>query len=311
MTQFTTISSGDSEFANSGWENFLNKKYVAVGFLEKKDLTNKTMDEIESLIKDEPLPPKSHYKTKRKRDQTAKDVFSKFIFKLKIGDFVGIPNGWQGLRGIGIITSDYYYDENKHVLYSKNGNIEFSHHLRNVEWILPHEIRKKDVQDYLNTFNNGNGWYGKGVIGGLNNAEWIERFLEDRQINYRGKILEIISQNDIDSLNSEETYPEGEMTKRYVNHYERNTKARAEAINIHGVKCKICNFDFYESYGERGKDYIEVHHLKPVSSLIESTNVNPQNDMTVVCSNCHRMIHRDQNNVLSIEEMKKIVKNQK
>ncbi len=31
-------------------------------------------------------------------------------------------------------------------------------------------------------------------------------------------------------------------------------------------------------------------HLCPVSSLANDTKVNPQTDMTVVCSNCHRML---------------------
>jgi len=63
---------------------------------------------------------------------------------------------------------------------------------------------------------------------------------------------------------------------------------------------------FYAFYGEQGKDYIEVHHLRPVHSLGGDT-VDPRTDMAVLCSNCHRMIHRKRDKVLSIEELKNFI----
>ncbi|WP_120239969.1 HNH endonuclease [Marinifilum flexuosum] len=83
------------------------------------------------------------------------------------------------------------------------------------------------------------------------------------------------------------------------------------AIEIHGVRCMVpnCSFDFEEHYGLHGKDYIEVHHIKPLSSIKEETKVNPKTDMVVVCSNCHRMIHRKKNEVLSIEKLNELLSN--
>ena len=98
--------------------------------------------------------------------------------------------------------------------------------------------------------------------------------------------------SDLDSLQMEEEYFEGNKKKRFVNHYERDKNLRAAAVEHHGVTCKVCGFNFEEAYGEHGKDYIEVHHLIPVSSLGKETKVDPESDMTVLCSNCHRMIHR-------------------
>jgi 5-methylcytosine-specific restriction protein A len=69
-----------------------------------------------------------------------------------------------------------------------------------------------------------------------------------------------------------------------------------------------CNFDFKQRYGERGSNFIEVHHLKPVSSLDEATLVDPKTEMAVVCSNCHRMIHREKDNVLSLDELREIIR---
>jgi putative restriction endonuclease len=33
--------------------------------------------------------------------------------------------------------------------------------------------------------------------------------------------------------------------------------------------CEVCDFDFYEKYGEVGEDFIEGHHTIPVSKLEE------------------------------------------
>jgi len=55
--------------------------------------------------------------------------------------------------------------------------------------------------------------------------------------------------------------------------------------------CAICSFSFLKAYGEIGKGYIEAHHIKPISSLKYDTSVKIS-DLTPVCSNCHRIIHR-------------------
>lgn len=52
--------------------------------------------------------------------------------------------------------------------------------------------------------------------------------------------------------------------------------------------------DFGRKYGEIGAGYIEAHHMRPISSLKEGETVeyDIQKDFSVLCSNCHRMIHR-------------------
>ncbi len=101
---------------------------------------------------------------------------------------------------------------------------------------------------------------------------------------------------------------EGEVKYCFGKRYERNPENRKRAIEIHGVQCSVCGFDFEIFYGERGNGYIEVHHTKPLSSLDDKIVVNPYTDLVPVCSNCHRMIHRNKDRVLSIDEMKKIIK---
>ncbi len=119
--------------------------------------------------------------------------------------------------------------------------------------------------------------------------------------------FEAVVDADLDSLEAEEEHFEGQKKQRLVNHYERNRKLRVAAVKHHGVTCKVCGFDFGKVYGDRGKDYIEVHHLILVSTLKEEKKVDPKKDMTVLCSNCHRMIHRRKDNVLTPEELKSLM----
>lgn len=84
--------------------------------------------------------------------------------------------------------------------------------------------------------------------------------------------------------------------RRYKMHrrIERNPKAPKEAKKHHGLRCQACDIQFDERYGELGNGYIEAHHLRPIGSLAEGVTVSYEvaTDFAVLCSNCHRMIHR-------------------
>jgi 5-methylcytosine-specific restriction protein A len=75
---------------------------------------------------------------------------------------------------------------------------------------------------------------------------------------------------------------------------ERNKKLAHLAKQAHGYSCQICGFNFMEVYGNLGRDYIEAHHLTPLNELPpnEPIHLSPRDDFAVLCSNCHRMIHR-------------------
>jgi 5-methylcytosine-specific restriction protein A len=91
-----------------------------------------------------------------------------------------------------------------------------------------------------------------------------------------------------------------EMTMDEVRRYrlhrriERNPRLALEAKRIHGYTCKVCDFNFEDQYGELGHQYIEAHHLTPLSQLPPNQHIqlSPKFDFVVLCANCHRMIHR-------------------
>ena len=94
----------------------------------------------------------------------------------------------------------------------------------------------------------------------------------------------------------------------YTTKYERDPKLRREAIRIHGYRCAACGLSFEEKYGPLGHSFIEVHHLKPLYSLDEEVEVNPMTDMACLCANCHRMIHRRKNAILTVEDLKALIR---
>lgn len=102
-------------------------------------------------------------------------------------------------------------------------------------------------------------------------------------------------------------YPEGAVRPILVNAYERNAEARAKCIEHWGVRCQVCGFNFESAYGHRGKGYIHVHHVVPISEVGQLYLVDPINDLRPVCANCHAMIHRG-SDPMSLTELKKLIK---
>lgn len=109
------------------------------------------------------------------------------------------------------------------------------------------------------------------------------------------------------------TYPEevdsvieGAKTTVTVNAYERNPEARKRCLDQWGYHCAVCSFHFELCYGPIGKQYIHVHHLKPIASIGEEYEIDPVYDLRPVCPNCHAMLHRE-NPPLSIEELKSLI----
>ena len=114
---------------------------------------------------------------------------------------------------------------------------------------------------------------------------------------------------DDEPSDKQEGKTEGKKKSYWTTKYERDPNNRRETIKLMGTKCVVCGFDFEETYGERGKDFIEVHHTKPLYELKDEVKLTPGIDLVCVCSNCHRMIHRKKDNVLSVEELKSIIQN--
>ena len=109
----------------------------------------------------------------------------------------------------------------------------------------------------------------------------------------------------------EEESNEGQLLSRLHRYRERDrslvTKKKSKFLQVHSrLFCQACGLDFEHKYGDRGKGFIECHHTKPISAIAPG-DVTKLSDLILLCSNCHRMVHR-QRPWLSYDEIKSMVK---
>ena len=114
---------------------------------------------------------------------------------------------------------------------------------------------------------------------------------------------DVMSNHLPEEIDNPEQYTEGASKVVSVNTYERNSEARAKCIEYHGYKCATCSFDFENSYGSIGKNYIHVHHIVPLSEIKKEYQLDPIKDLVPVCPNCHAIIHRTQP-ALTVKQLK-------
>ena len=108
-----------------------------------------------------------------------------------------------------------------------------------------------------------------------------------------------------DELEEEEVkgLPEGAVSKRLVNAYERNPLNRQECIKKYGTNCYVCGFSFGATYGSDMDGFIHVHHLRQLSEVGTGYIVDPIADLRPVCPNCHAVIHHRPKQPYTIEEV--------
>ena len=107
----------------------------------------------------------------------------------------------------------------------------------------------------------------------------------------------------------EEDLEEGKLKTRLHKVRERNPntvkKKKKNFLEQNGrLYCEVCSFDFVKEYGSRGDGFIECHHTKFLSDYDEPTKTSIS-DLVLLCSNCHRMIHRKKP-WLSVDELKEV-----
>lgn len=109
----------------------------------------------------------------------------------------------------------------------------------------------------------------------------------------------------------ESAFPEGTAIFKRHRYLERDgalsRRAKAARIASTGkLRCEVCTIDFQETYGEIGAGFIEAHHRVPVHQL-DGINRTKLADLALVCSNCHRMLHRAAPQ-LTVEELRDLIK---
>lgn len=111
----------------------------------------------------------------------------------------------------------------------------------------------------------------------------------------------------------EETEGERKHVTKETEIIYRNPALRQQCIEKYGYQCQCCGMDFAEIYGEElGASFIEVHHLKPISTF-EKDGV-PENfleNLVPLCSNCHAMIHHIKDSEHALRELREAYRGEK
>lgn len=120
-----------------------------------------------------------------------------------------------------------------------------------------------------------------------------------------------IEEDFIENKQLESGFPEGKIVERIHKSRERNSKlietAKLNFKNKHGrLFCEICAFDFEKRYGLIGKTFIEAHHTVPVSEM-KPNHITKLEEIVLLCSNCHRMVHIKRP-WLTIEKLNTLIK---
>jgi 5-methylcytosine-specific restriction protein A len=68
-----------------------------------------------------------------------------------------------------------------------------------------------------------------------------------------------------DELEPGPKYIEGAKKQVRVNAFELDQKARNACLRRHGLNCAVRDFNFQSRYGNIGKGFIHVHHLRPLA----------------------------------------------
>jgi 5-methylcytosine-specific restriction endonuclease McrA len=158
----------------------------------------------------------------------------------------------------------------------------------------PRQLNRGSVERYLEFFNKTQS---------IKTSDYSERH---RNQSYVLAIIKLIlgqqpnapvvddGINEEAEIDPEFNAPEGSPTVRSHRRRERSRElvrmAKAVFRQKHGrLFCLVCEFDFGRTDGE--PDFIEVHHLIPLCDL-KAGHKTKLSDLAMVCSNCHRMLHR-------------------
>lgn len=108
--------------------------------------------------------------------------------------------------------------------------------------------------------------------------------------------------------NNEIFVEEGETSITSQSIRKRSNMLRKEALQYYSEKdgkviCRGCGFEGSSLYGDVGVGLIEIHHMEPISRRKQEKEILAQAISKVVplCPNCHRLIHKNKNRLLSIK----------
>lgn len=169
---------------------------------------------------------------------------------------------------------------------------------RSLTFRNPNGVERKSID----IVSNRPGYPGAPTNAGDTDRQTLAEFLHEPEKMHQiaVRLREAVADNSVveallaPASEEDGSAPEGRLLQRLHFVRERDRTIRKRKIDdflksSERVSCEVCGFDFERMYGDRGRDYIEVHHVVPLH--ISGPTVTDLNDLVLLCSNCHRMIH--------------------
>jgi hypothetical protein len=190
-----------------------------------------------------------------------------FYHEIKPGDIVISRRGRKIIAAVGTVTKTAYYDP------KKSTRVQAQYQFPNFIGVRWHDTPRDKEFDHL--------VFGMQTLYEISKAKYTELVEPDSTL---------LPEED------EEGFPEGKEVYRLHRSRERNPKvteaAKRKRIEQDPLlRCEICGFSFVEAYGQLGQGFAEAHHAVPISQQLGEIETRVE-DIALVCSNCHRMLHR-------------------
>lgn len=121
--------------------------------------------------------------------------------------------------------------------------------------------------------------------------------------------IQPIADEETDAIIADYVGTEGKEKLKIHRYKERDKKlvrlAKQTFKATYGkIFCECCGIDFKSMYSSLGEDFIEAHHRTPLSQINEESQIT-FDDLAMLCSNCHRMVHRTKD--CSVEEVQALI----
>jgi hypothetical protein len=186
----------------------------------------------------------------------------RFAYRIKVGHTIYVKQGPK-IVGKGRVLKGYVFDRRSPI---KGEQGDRWPHLIPVDWdreFLPVTVQIGDTQLF--------------TVRPLSQADL-------RKLD-RACVKLATTRNAIEAI-------EGKTSTREAEFRQRN-RALIEAKKANSdYRCEACGFNFEETYGPVGNEFVIAHHVEPLAGRSGASRTS-LGDISLVCANCHAMIHRN------------------
>jgi hypothetical protein len=235
------------------WDNCYKKGVAALGYYDSR--MRPIVGDCTGMSEND---FEEAWRKRRPKSGSARSSLRNFVYVMRPGDIIYAKQG-PNIVGKGKVASGYLYDAEV-----MNDHDHPHDHYRKVRW-------DPSFQDFHLAVGADHF-----TLLLLNKARLsLIRQAERRQVS--------------DSRLKAAT--EGKLVRSEVSFRLRNSALIAAKKALSNYRCEVCGMRFEDVYGDIGRKHIVAHHVKPIGAR-KRASVTKLDDIALVCSNCHDMLHR-------------------